>query len=170
MNIKFNQTNSFTKLLKQVGLKPKRLSKKTQCYLEVNFDVSKCDIEKFSDITLEEYYSLMSMYPTYQFTPPRSCNKNTHSFKYKAQTEKKERLPRIYLATFGFDYEQFTETKQPVQMLFELYFQYNLTDNQIISEYKKLLETYLNFLQDKLSEHSILIDNITAKFSSDLDF
>ena len=55
-------------------------------------------------------------------------------------------------------------------MLFELYFQYNLTDNQVVSEYKKLLETYLNFLQDKLSPHSILIDNITAKFSSDLDF
>ena len=167
MNIKFNQTNSFTKLLKQVGLKPKRLSKKTQCYLEVNFDVSKCDIEKFSDIALEEYYWLMNMYPTYQFTPPRSSNKNTHGFKCKAQTAKKERLPRIYLATFGFNYEQFTTTKQPVQMLFELY---NITNNQVVSEYKKLLETYLNFLQDKLSEHSISIDNITAKFSSDLDF
>lgn len=167
MDIKFHQTDSFTKLLKQVGLKPKRLSKKTQCYLEVNFDVSKCDIEKFSDIALEEYYWLMNMYPTYQFTPPRSSNKNTHGFKCKAQTAKKERLPRIYLATFGFDYEQFTTTKQPVQMLFELY---NLTNDQVVSEYKKLLETYLNCLQDKLSEHSISIDNITAKFSSDLDF
>lgn len=167
MDIKFHQTDSFTKLLKQVGLKPKRLAKKTQCYLEVNFDASKCDIEKFSDIALEEYYWLMDMYPTYQFTPPRSSNKNTHSFKCKAQTAKKERLPRIYLATFGFDYEQFTETKQPVQMLFELY---NLTNDQVVSEYKKLLETYLNCLQDKLSEHSISIDNITAKFSSDLDF
>ena len=170
MDIKFYQTDNFAKLLKQVGLKPKRLAKKTQCYLEVNFDVSKCDIEKFSDIALEEYYWLMNMYPTCQFTPSCSYNKNAHGFKCKAQTAKKERLPRIYLATFGFDYEQFTETKQPVQMLFELYFQYNLTDNQVVSEYKKLLEIYLNLLQDKLSEHSISIDNITAKFSSDLDF
>lgn len=167
MDIKFHQTDSFTKLLKQVGLKPKRLAKKTQCYLEVNFDVSKCDIEQFSDIALEEYYWLMNMYPTYQFIPPRSSNKNTHGFKCKAQTAKKERLPRIYLATFGFNYEQFTETTKPVQMLFELY---NLSDNQVVSEYKKLLETYLNFLQDELSEYSISIDNITAKFSSDLDF
>lgn len=167
MDIKFHQTDSFTKLLKQVGLKPKRLAKKTQCYLEVNFDVSKCDIEVFSDIALEEYYWLMNMYPTYQFTSPRSSNKNTHGFKCKAQTAKKERLTRIYLATFGFNYEQFTTTKQPVQMLFELY---NITNNQVVSEYKKLLEIYLNRLQDKLSEHSILIDNITAKFLSDLDF
>ena len=167
MDIKFHQTDNFTKLLKQVGLKPKRLAKKTQCYLEVNFDVSKCDIEQFSDIALEEYYWLMNMYPTYQFTAPCPSNKNDNGFKCKAQTEKKERLPRIYLSTFGFDYEQFTETKQPVQMLFELY---NITNNQVVSEYKKLLEIYLNCLQDKLSEHSILIDNITAKFSSDLDF
>lgn len=167
MDINFYQTDNFAKLLKQVGLKPKRLAKKTQCYLEVNFDVSKCDIEKFSDIALEEYYWLMNMYPTYQFTPPCSSNKNTYSFKCQAQTARKERLPRIYLATFGFNYEQFTTTQQPVQLLFELY---NITNNQVVSEYKKLLETYLNFLQDKLSEHSISIDNITAKFSSDLDF
>lgn len=167
MDIKFHQTESFTKLLKQVGLKPKRLAKKTQCYLEVNFDASKCDIEKFSDIALEEYYWLMDMYPTYQFTPPRSSNKNTHGFKCKAQTAKKERLPRIYLATFGFDYEQFTETKQPVQILFTLY---NLTGEHVVSEYKKLVEIYLNCLQNKLSEKSIVMDNISAKFSSDLDF
>lgn len=170
MDIKFHQTDSFTKLLKQVGLKPKRLAKKTQCYLEVNFDVSKCDIEQFSDIALEEYYWLMNMYPTYQFTAPCSSNKNVNGFKCKAQTAKKERLPRIYLSTFGFDYEQFTETKQPVQMLFTLYFQYNLTGDQVASEYQKLLEIYLNCLQNKLSEKSISMDNITAKFSSDLDF
>ena len=167
MDINFYQTDNFAKLLKQVGLKPKRLAKKTQCYLEVNFDVSKCDIEKFSDIALEEYYWLMNMYPTYQFTPPCSSNKNTYGFKCQAQTAKKERLPRIYLATFGFNYEQFTTTQQPVQMFFELY---NITIYHVVSEYKKLLESFLNFLQDKLSEHSISIDNITAKFSSDLDF